>query len=63
MNIVGITGLRIPAVTDPATGKGGGTMVVSWLNKGNTIRITVAFLVLLLLVQVVPYGRNHPNPP
>jgi len=38
-------------------------MIMNMFNKGNIIRAAVAFLVLLILVQLVPYGRNHANPP
>ena len=38
-------------------------MIARWLNKGNTIRIAAALFALLILMQLVPYGRDHANPP
>jgi len=38
-------------------------MIVRWLNKGNPIRIAVALFALFILIQLVPYGRDHANPP
>jgi hypothetical protein len=33
------------------------------MKKGTTIRIAAALFVLFVLIQAVPYGRNHANPP
>jgi len=38
-------------------------MNVRWPNKKNVIRIGAALFALFLLIQLVPYGRDHANPP
>ena len=38
-------------------------MIARWLNKGNIIRIAAALFALFILIQLVPYGRDHANPP
>jgi len=38
-------------------------MIVRRLNKGKIIRIAAALFALFILIQLVPYGRDHANPP
>ena len=38
-------------------------MTARWLNTGNTIRIAVVLFAVFVLIQLVPYGRDHANPP
>ncbi len=38
-------------------------MIARRLDRGSIIRIAIALFVLVILMQLVPYGRDHANPP